>query len=814
MSQIGKYSSLNAPMETLTTDDAVVVSPVAGNINLVGGTNINTTGAGNSATVNLDNSISLSGTIDAVGDITSSAGDIEATLGNLLAPAGQLSVGLTVNAVGNITSSGGDIVSTTGAGSFATSVTVGNALHVLAGGADIVGDVDVTGDVTLSGVLQISALSTGFLRTDASGDVLSLSDGNDGQLLIGATGSLPAWANITTPSEYIDIANGANTIALDMTSNAADTAFDTWNGAFLNQVRGSISSDGTTITLSVDKAGGGDLTIRFSDGYYDWDTTPAATVTLTPGTDTVPVVNYVYMLQSTKTLTVSTSGWPSAEHAKIGRTLLPSAALVQTDGAYMLHRQSDETWESGEDGHILHITDWVRSQNATWISGVAQTLTITVNGGSKDNVIFTSTAGVVKQLHDTDFPAFTGTPDLYVVNDSVTPYTKITDINAIDTDSSGGSLVNKYFTLVIWGASSGNGTSEKLYINLPSGGYNSANYAKKDARKKANYSIPSEFKGSGFLIAAYVLHYDSAASGTWTNEQFTDLRGLYPSITAGGSTDYPSEFDDSEFRINDDSDPTKQLAFDISGVTTATTRTITMDDRDIDLDAVPDTFATGSGSATPAAGSLTISGTANEIETSGAGSTVTIGLPNAVTIDTLTLTNALTVSQGGSGATTLTDHGVLLGSGTSAITATSALTDGQLLIGNTGSDPSLATITEGTNIDVTNGSGSIEIETTKVEINEQTGTTYTLVLTDRGKLVTLNNASAITLTVPPNSSVAFATGTVITISQLGAGTVTVAAGTGVTINSLDSNLDLSGQYAAAALHKTGTDTWLLVGSLA
>lgn len=98
-------------------------------------------------------------------------------------------------------------------------------------------------------------------------------------------------------------------------------------------------------------------------------------------------------------------------------------------------------------------------------------------------------------------------------------------------------------------------------------------------------------------------------------------------------------------------------------------------------------------------------------------------------------------------------------------------------------------------------------------INEQTGTTYTFVLTDTGKLVTGSNASSITFTVPPNSSVAFAVGTHIDITQTGAGVLSIAAGAGVTINSQDSNLKIFARYVSATLIKTATDTWLLVGNL-
>jgi len=91
-------------------------------------------------------------------------------------------------------------------------------------------------------------------------------------------------------------------------------------------------------------------------------------------------------------------------------------------------------------------------------------------------------------------------------------------------------------------------------------------------------------------------------------------------------------------------------------------------------------------------------------------------------------------------------------------------------------------------------------------INAQTGTTYTLVLTDAGKNVTLSNASSVTVTIPANSSVAYATGTVISLTNLGAGTVTVAAGGGVTLNG--STLTIS-QYSASSIMKIATDTWVL-----
>lgn len=98
-------------------------------------------------------------------------------------------------------------------------------------------------------------------------------------------------------------------------------------------------------------------------------------------------------------------------------------------------------------------------------------------------------------------------------------------------------------------------------------------------------------------------------------------------------------------------------------------------------------------------------------------------------------------------------------------------------------------------------------------LNAQLLTTYTLALTDAGRLVTLSNSGAITLTVPPNSSVAFPVGAVVVIAQLGAGLVTVAAGAGVTVSQVAGTLKLLGQYSVATLRKVAVNTWLLNGDV-
>lgn len=89
-------------------------------------------------------------------------------------------------------------------------------------------------------------------------------------------------------------------------------------------------------------------------------------------------------------------------------------------------------------------------------------------------------------------------------------------------------------------------------------------------------------------------------------------------------------------------------------------------------------------------------------------------------------------------------------------------------------------------------------------IRTVTGTSDTLVLADAGGCVSYSNASAVSVTVPLFSSIAYATGTKIVLVNLGAGTVTIAGTGGVTVNG--SPLTLA-QNAGGTLLKTDTNTW-------
>jgi hypothetical protein len=101
--------------------------------------------------------------------------------------------------------------------------------------------------------------------------------------------------------------------------------------------------------------------------------------------------------------------------------------------------------------------------------------------------------------------------------------------------------------------------------------------------------------------------------------------------------------------------------------------------------------------------------------------------------------------------------------------------------------------------------------------NAQTGTTYIFALTDgNNTFVTINNASANTATIPPNSSVAFPVGTILNFAQMGAGQTTITQGSGVTITSIGATASAPKtriQYSACSAIQTSANNWLVLGDI-
>ena len=145
---------------------------------------------------------------------------------------------------------------------------------------------------------------------------------------------------------------------------------------------------------------------------------------------------------------------------------------------------------------------------------------------------------------------------------------------------------------------------------------------------------------------------------------------------------------------------------------------------------------------TNAAGSITIA-----VDLKANGGLVIDTTELTVDLSASAITGTLAVGDGGTGASTLTDHGILLGSGTDAVTPLGAATNGQLPIGSTGADPVLATITEGEAIDITNAAGAITIAcedatTANKGVTVYSGSTKAIAGTDTASAMTPADVAA------------------------------------------------------------------------
>jgi hypothetical protein len=177
----------------------------------------------------------------------------------------------------------------------------------------------------------------------------------------------------------------------------------------------------------------------------------------------------------------------------------------------------------------------------------------------------------------------------------------------------------------------------------------------------------------------------------------------------------------------------------------------------------------------------------------GNGSTAWNSLSYAITGATGTVTS-ITAGTGLSGGTITSTGTIAIDSTVATLTGTQTLTN-KTLTTPTLDDPKI-----------------------NLAFDAQTGTTYTTVLNDNGQVVTMNNASANTLSIPTNASVAYPIGTQINVLQIGAGQTTIQAVTSGTTTILSTGATaaapkIRARYGMATCIKASTDLWYVVGDI-
>jgi len=364
------------------------------------------------------------------------------------------------------------------------------------------------------------------LLADADTFITDLSFNTDDGVLT-ATRNDTGTVTVDLDNRYLQ------TVGFDDADVDLSDGFALLNGLTLDDIKTTVTTDGSTVQLNWFKNGfpGEAVRFAFSDGVY---TLPAGSIPLTPGTDDNPVFNYVYLDQTDKTVKLSTDYFVSAsttEHARIAKVGLRSVADVAAHGPILYHAWTDHTKKSSGYGHIGDINYWIRHQPAVWEEGVA----LTISGSGTPTLDISTTAGEVLQLHDHDFPAFntaTGS-HFHVINDFTEPYKVLTDLEAQTTDANGDSIIGSVYNIVIWGAVGEDDTGANLFVNMPNGSYsnNSGEQGTLDKDATAIYSIPQIYAGVGFLIARVTIQ---SAGGNFTVLQTQDLRGSFPGVGGAG----------------------------------------------------------------------------------------------------------------------------------------------------------------------------------------------------------------------------------------------------------------------------------------
>lgn len=167
-----------------------------------------------------------------------------------------------------------------------------------------------------------------------------------------------------------------------------------------------------------------------------------------------------------------------------------------------------------------------------------------------------------------------------------------------------------------------------------------------------------------------------------------------------------------------------------------------------------------------------------------------------------------------------TDGNIIVANGTDWTTKSGATARTSLGLG-TGDTPQFSALELGhaTENTLTASGGVLSIEGAPLAfrrpgVNAQTGTSYTLALSDEGGIVTMSNGSANTLTIPANATIALPVRSVINVVQIGAGVTTIEGASGVTVNGVSAgSAEIGDRYQGATLLKVDTNTWIVSGNV-
>lgn len=447
------------------------------------------------------------------------------------------------------------------------------------------------GEVTPYG--KVNDIDTDHL---VEGAAVYLSPTVDGETVAVRPGfpAKPIFIGICTVKDAV---NGS--IFVQIKDDTFDYEFD---GCAIERQDTFVVVDTGVVYCDVELVGGGDLPVQLNGEIFLLDCTTGAGVggraraALTAGTSTVPEFNFVWVELVAGVPTLKGSATPpmpaSDGFAFIAFVAILDAATTTTEGP-LVHQRSTDAIAHDDRGRIAYIDERLRQNGAQWTNGIAPTVVIDTVP-APDTVDVTVASGSVYQLHRQTFPSLQASVDgIYMGNasgvGSLTPYQKLTDLGLALEDNAGNSLAGQRFNWVIWGAVNKTTGECKLFASLPRDGYNNDLDAYNDVNQTAVISVPIELRTVAFLIARVPVRHRIPSGGTYEfinpvgRPEIISLLGNPIGVSGSGASGAASQFSDNIFAIFNDADSSKVLDFDVSPVTTATTRTLGAPDMDLNL---------------------------------------------------------------------------------------------------------------------------------------------------------------------------------------------------------------------------------------
>ena len=762
---------------SLTGDVGGAIVPVGGNIDVLGGVNITTTGTAGTITIDLVATIAVA--------LGGTGGTTHAIHGVLVGQAGAA-------------------IASTVAG------TTGNVLTGVTGADPAWAQVDLTSMVT--GILPVpnggTGLSTildhGVMVGSGVGAVTPLVVGTDGQVLVGDSANDPVFATLGSTLGTVQYDLGAGTLALDVQTAQSFSGFASWDGA------GPYFDDTVLGDFEVSESG---------VGYIRGQRVTWAA----PQTETGMTAGNTYLIYIDDTGT-------------IGKTTVYNMATFR-DYIVLFECMRDSTAGTNlqvtvKENHPYQVP-WETSVYLHDVIGVA----FTANGGGA-NIIIDGTQKI----------AISGADEL--------------EDHGLETDipDSGGTGVtwHQYFTLVSgkWSQNSSTDTFIGEYNNAGTatalGGNKFCVYTLYASKDNINTTTPvyfavldtAQYNTSNACQAAI----NNGLTAIATSELAKLEMGRLGHIVYGEAADAIVDvlIDKETIGTGGTSAGTNQASLVLTDVTnfdgwlSAANTSVqsaleTLDDTG--GTATDNAVILGRGVGVPFA--ATAVGTTNNVLTGVTGNDpawAQVALASMVT-------GTLPVGNGGTGAVTFTDGGLLVGATTGPIEALAVGGTGTILTGVAGANPTWTTatypatatkgdiisasaanvftaITAGTDDHVLVANGAGEVSTYQyshalpITIADKADT-YALVEGDEGKMITMSKATAQTLTVPKDATNDLPIGSQILVMQLGAGALTIAAEDGTIVLRYDAALTLvlNAQYAVAALVKIAANLWVVGGNL-